>query len=248
MTAHRGTTGGARVALVLVLAVLASGCASATPPAPQPTATAAPTSTLNPDEAAAAAALAAFGAITQRDDLTYHLAQTTALRVNGEWVGKVVNGLDVNGPDFAVTLTAAGKTMRVVYVDGVTWTKVGKQAWKKGVAPSAAAVTDVLDTWSYLGPLDGLAYAGRNRSDPANLDFTNSSQVPYQTTAMREEGMQGVIDELTLTLAPDGTPVALRFHAIGSYTSGALADRRVSMDSTIAITRFGEAIVVKPPK
>jgi hypothetical protein len=242
------TTGGMRIAVVMALAVVASGCAASTPPAPQPTATPAPTPTLSPDEAAAAAALASFDALRDRDDLTYHPAQTTTQSVNGKSAGKAVHDLDVNGPDFAGTLSAAGKTMRVVHVDGVTWTKPGKRAWRKGGAPSAAAATDALDTWRYLGPRDGLAYAGRNHSDPANLDFTNSRQLAYQTTDMKEQGMQGVIDELTLTLAPDGTPVGLRFQAIGSYRSGALADRRVRMDSVIDISRFGETITVTPPK
>ena len=70
----------------------------------------------------------------------------------------------------------------------------------------------------------------------------------YQTAAMREQGMQGVIDDLTLTLASDGTPVGIRFHATGSFTSGALADRKVSIDSVIDVSRFGEAITITSPK
>jgi hypothetical protein len=225
----------------------AGGCAQAAP-ARQPAAAPTATPTLSPDEAAAAAALASFGELAERDDLTYHLSQVATMRYNGEPAGDVADDVDVAGLDFAGTMSAAGKTVRVVFVDGVTWGRLGKGPWKKSAAMSSEDAADVVDIWRYLGPLDDLVFAGHNRSEPARLDFGNSRPVRYQTAAMKDQGMQGVIDKLVLSLAPDGTPVTLRFHATGSFTSGALAERKVDIESVIDISRFGEPITVKPPK
>jgi hypothetical protein len=247
MTRHRSTTG-TRVATILALAAIASGCAAPVPTAPQPSATPVATPSPGPDEVAAAAVLASFGRLMARDDLAYHLSQATTTRVSGRRAARSGSEIDVDGPSFAGTVSTTGNKVRVVQVDGVTWTKTGKRAWQKGSTPSSRAAEEVLDTWSSLVPLDGLAYAGRSSEDPSRLDFANTQPVDYQTTAMREQGMQGVIDELTLTLAPDGTPLGIRFHATGSFTSGALADRKAGIDTVIDITRFGEDITVTPPK
>jgi hypothetical protein len=248
MTSRRRARVGTWVAPLLTVAVLVSGCARSAPPAPGPTAVPTATPTLSPDEAAAAVALASFGALKERDDLAYHLSQQATMRFNGEPAGDVSDDIDVAGLDFAGTMAVAGETVRLVYVDGVTWAKVGKDAWKKGAAVSSEAAADVLDTWRYLGRIEDLVFAGRNHSDPARLDFENSRPVTYQTAAMKDQGMRAVIDKLTLTLATDGTPVTLRFHAIGSFVSGAMAERKVAIETVIDISRFGEAITVKPPK
>ena len=237
-------------ALILVTLLLAA-CGGSRAPAivtPISTSTPAPTATRSPDELAAAAALAAFVELAARDDLSFHLAQVTTASASGSSLGDVSYDLDVNGGNFAGTLNANGKTVRLVYVDGITWAKVSGGKWKKSAVMSPDDAADVANPWRYLGPLDKLEFVARKTGDPDHFEFRNAGDIPYQTTAMKQDGMHGTIDDLSVFLAPDGTPIGFRLHAIAAYTSGALAEQRVDSQTVIDISRFGEPITIKAPK
>jgi hypothetical protein len=237
-------------ALVLVTLLLA-GCGGSRAPvvyAPIPTSTPAPTATLSPDEVAAATALAAFADLAARDDLSFHLAQVATMSSSGSSLGDVTYDLDVSGGNFAGTLKANGKTVRLVYVDGITWAKVSGGKWKKSAVMSPEDAADVANPWRYLGPLDKLEFVARDAGNPDRFEFRNTGDIAYQTTAMKEDGMHGTIDGLSVFLASDGMPIGFRLHATAAYTSGALAEQKVDSQTVIDISRFGKTITVNPPK
>jgi len=235
-------------ALVLAALILAA-CGGAPPPAAiAPTPSPSPTPTLNPDEVAAAAALAAFGELATRDDLSFHLAQVASASASGSTLMDVSYELDVSDGDFAGTARAGGTTIQLVYVDGITWAKSSGKPWKKSAAMTPDSVADILAPWKYLGPIEDLEFVARDPANPDRLEYRSTSDIPYQTADMERQGMQGTIDSLSLFLAPDGTPIEFRLHAIAAYTSGALAERKVDIQTAVDISRFGEPTTIKPPK
>jgi hypothetical protein len=240
-----------RVPALILVTLLLAGCGGSRAPvdyAPIATSTPEPTATLSPDEVAAATAQAAFVNLAARDDLSFHLAQVATVSSFGSSLADVTYDLDVSGGNFAGTLKANGKTVRLVYVDGITWAKVSGGKWKKSAVMSPEDAADVANPWRYLGPLNKLEFVARGTGDPDRFEFRNAGDIPYQTTAMKEDGMHGTIDGLSVFLASDGTPIGFRLHATAAYTSGALAEKKVDSQTVIDISRFGEDITVKPPK
>lgn len=240
-----------RVLALALVTLLMAGCGGSRAPvvyAPLPTSSPEPTATLSPDEVAAATARAAFAELASRDDLSFHLAQVATVSASGSSLGDVTYDLDVSGGNFAGTLKANGKTVRLVYVDGITWAKVSGGKWKKSAVMSPEDAADVANPWRYLGPLDKLEFVDRPTTSPDRFEFRNAGSIPYQTAAMKQDGMHGTIDGLSVFLAADGTPIGFRLHSTAAYTSGALAEQKVDSQTVIDISRFGEAITVKPPK
>ncbi len=208
---------------VLVLAVTGCGDTSVTP---TPAVTPGPSPSPAQSADVPASALAAFRALLARGNLSFHLDQQEPVESTAA---------DVVGNDVALTSTGPSGTWRSISIGGTTWVRVD-DTWVTRARDANWDSIDYTDPWRFLGPLDGLTFAGAE-SDGA-LRYVGRLPITFDPGSMRAIGRTGDITQVELWLQPDGTPTGMVVEAdvLGS-----------TITRTISFSDVGQALSIEQP-
>jgi hypothetical protein len=229
----------ARTAASLAVAVLAlAGCSTAAPTLAPVT----PAPTI--DTANAAASLTRFNTLVRSQTTSMHLEQTTSVVAAAASQSVSLGSnyrMDVSGVDFAATIFAGNQTVEFRSIAGIGYVKAGTQPWVQ--APlDPVLLSDIVNPWQYVSALDTLQAQSYTFNPREAYIFGITRPLPYQTEAMRTQGMTGQITSLRFMVRTDGVPVELTYNAEATGPTGS-----VKLATTLRASRVGEPVKIDLP-
>jgi hypothetical protein len=192
-----------------------------------------------------------FVQLVEDPALSYHADLTISLQSQGAGTGTVAVSVDQSGSDLAITNVqqlAGGRvrTTREVIRDGVIYTRVAGQSWKRDLNGQLPAAPYAFADLTF----DGIGYLGQEPHGGRTLDHI---QVPTSYSSLSPLGADGLQADCRFTngwtdfwLRSDGAPVSSRLQFSCTVTQGG---QSAQVDVTIAtqFSQFDRPLTITAP-